>query len=111
MNKPKIFIFINGGFAGCLVGEALAEDGTFLGSHASSNPAFVEFDMGLRGPTWSASEAKLNAYAAHYPDGYELVNLAHASWQETADHPGLKSAIERANAATSVPLGSKDGET
>lgn len=69
-SKPKIFIFCVAaqGFGfGDVLGRALAEDGTVLASHVSSSESFAKYDMGAR---------KHDAYAAKYPDGYELVWLS-----------------------------------
>ena len=46
---------------------ALAEDGTGLAGHLSSNEYWARHDMGFDGST-----KKHNHYAEHYPDGYEL---------------------------------------
>jgi hypothetical protein len=69
-------IFMNKIFLWCIpcptwgedavLGYALAEDGTGLSSHLSSNIDFSKHDMGL------TSDWKHDVYKEHYPDGYEL---------------------------------------
>jgi hypothetical protein len=84
--KPKIFVYVQGRDGdGDLVGVALAEDGTVLAAHLSSSRSWFTRDMGL------TSERKHDAYRAHYPMGYELVEVAD---DEAKDHPGLAAALE-----------------
>lgn len=52
---------------GDVLGYALAEDGVALAEHLSSNVNFARHDMGL------TSDWKHDRYAAHAPDGFELV--------------------------------------
>ena len=66
---PKIFLWC----APCptwgsesVIGYALAEDGTGLCNHLSSNVDFSKHDMGL------TSDWHHDTYAKHYPDGFEL---------------------------------------
>jgi hypothetical protein len=85
--NPKIYVFCEpGGFEpGDVIGHALAEDGTGLCSHLSSNPSFSRHDMGI------TSDWKHDIYKDHYPDGYEL------EWIETKDldtHPGFIAAYD-----------------
>jgi hypothetical protein len=66
-----------------VVGYAIAEDGTGIASHLSSNIAWSKHDMGI------TSDWKHDNYKEHYPDGYEL------EWVDNPDtHEGLKSAME-----------------
>lgn len=51
-----------------VLGVALAEDGVTLATHISSCEDWAQHDMGLNGSTW-----KHALYAAHFPQGYELV--------------------------------------
>lgn len=49
---------------------AIAEDGTVLGGHLSSNSSFAKLDIGMDAETdWSGKHER---YRAHYPDGYEM---------------------------------------
>jgi hypothetical protein len=88
--KPKIFIFIVNQWDGDVAAAALAENGVYITSHICSNRSWAEHDMGLRGD-W-----KHNHYAAHYPDGYELVNLLHTD-PETNPEFCAALAIVKAN--------------
>ena len=91
MSKPKIFVWVNSGDGtNWQVGQAIAEDGTFLGGHTSSSRDFFRMDMGLiEGKDWTN---KREAYARHYPGGYELVEIEGGG--EAATHPGLCAAIK-----------------
>lgn len=51
------------------MGYALAEDGTGLASHWSSDEQWSKHDMGL------CSDWKHDIYKQHYPDGYEVAWL------------------------------------
>jgi hypothetical protein len=95
MPTPKIFVFVNGssgmGYHGC----AIAEDGTALAGHCSSNLMWLYHDMGLRphnGDNWQHDK-----YAAHYPDGYDLVDVIGEPGTVEA-HPEAMAAIALANA-------------
>lgn len=97
---PKIFITATadidpqwGPFAYAF---ALAEDGTALAEHYSANKIFSRFDMGLT----SQRSAKHKVYAAHYPDGYELVDLVDASDEDLAANIAYRRAIELNHAST-----------
>lgn len=79
-DKPKIFVFINGGRGTEFVkGESLSEDGHFLAGHLSSNETWFRHDMGL------TSDWKHEKYKAHYPDGYELVEVLEEDPRQNAD--------------------------
>lgn len=59
--------YVNGSTrGGDVMGYALAEDGTGLASHLSSNEDFSKHDIGL------TSNWHHEAYEEHYPDGFEL---------------------------------------
>ena len=63
---------------------AMAEDGTFLASHLSSNEMFAQHDIGL------TSNWKHKTYAKYYPDGYEL------EWVDNPkNHEGLMAAYNK----------------
>lgn len=82
--KPKIYVFVNGRMGRDVISAALAEDGTCLAGHMSSSIGFVEHDMGI------TSDWKHDAYAAHYPGGYEL------EWvDDPSSHAGFKEAHRR----------------
>ncbi len=56
--------------SGDVAGIGVAEDGTQLSGHMSSNEAWFQHDMGI------TSNRKHDKYAEHYPDGYELVYIS-----------------------------------
>lgn len=90
--KPKIYVFVNSGQGTdwqCAL--AMAEDGEVLAGHVCSSRGWVRSDMGLDGSS-SIAAAKLAAYARHYPDGYELIDVPD---EEVATHPGLSEAYRR----------------
>lgn len=79
--KRKIYCFINGGIPGLYSVMAMAEDGTVLAGHGSSNEGWAIHDIGIRG------ECKHDKYSAHYPDGYELIWV-----RKPNKHAGLMAA-------------------
>lgn len=89
MAKPKIFITVASRLqTGDLSGVALAEDGVLLASYVSSNETWLQHDMGI------TSTKQHSKYAAHYPDGYELV------WVSTMElgsrsNRGFEAAYQR----------------
>lgn len=88
MEKPKIFVIMGGKWAnGDVIGSALAEDGHVLAGHLSSGPAWLRHDMGLAGD-W-----KHEKYNAHYPDGWQLVDLIDA--QDLSTVPEYMAALEK----------------
>ena len=64
----KIYLacFEGGMKSGDVLGYALAEDGTCIASHLSSNEAFSKHDMGLTG-NW-----KHDTYAKNCPDSFKI---------------------------------------
>ena len=98
----KIYLacFEGGMRDGDVIGYALAEDGTVLASHLSSNEGFSKHDMGLTG-TW-----KHDTYAKHYPDGYEL------EWvDDPENHEGWIDAIKinKAKSKAETKADAKEG--
>lgn len=83
--KPRIYLFCipaEGGGANDVIGYALAEDGTALAGHVSSNKSFSKHDMGL------TSDWKHDRYKAHYPEGFEI------EWVDNPDdHEGYQRAL------------------
>lgn len=70
------------------IGGALAEDGTTLAKHISTNKMWVRHDMGL---TWKSSIKHMD-YTRKYPDGYELVDLVDYTGEELEAHEGYMAA-------------------
>ena len=80
----KIYIFMNGGRGTDWInGMALAEDGTYLAGHISSNEGWFRHDMGL------TSDWKHEVYNEYCPNGYELVEV-----ENPRDHKGLQAAYK-----------------
>jgi hypothetical protein len=87
--KPKIFLWCvpaSGWGPSDVIGYALAEDGTGLASHLSSNELFSKHDMGL------TSDWKHKTYKEHYPDGFELVWIDDA---ERGGNPEFEEAYQK----------------
>lgn len=100
--KPKIYI-ISMNFRGArdVRGGALAEDGTGLAGHLSSNLSFARHDMGL------TSGWKHDLYRKHYPDGYELVDLM--DLDDLSQHAGYMAAFDKNRAMAASKPGGPDG--
>jgi hypothetical protein len=90
MSKPKIYCFINGGTNYFMNVAALAEDGTTLAGHASSNEYWAQHDIGI------LSDWKHENYQKHYPNGFELVWLNDPE-KSLREDESFKNAIELAN--------------
>ena len=67
--KPKIYLFVeqSAAWAAEVVGRAIAEDGTILAGHVSSDEESARHDLGL------TSERNHDTYRTHYPYGYEVI--------------------------------------
>lgn len=90
MSTPKIFVFVNGGDnSDWQRGTALTEDGHFVAYHISSSRAFFRRDMGL---TPDICDWQHEHYRAHYPGGYELIEVPVG---EVLTHAGLLAAYEK----------------
>lgn len=83
-DQPRIYAFISNKFGPddvCV--RALAEDGTLLASHISSDVMWAKIDIGV------GSDRKHDTYREHYPNGYEL------EWVDDVEgHAALREAIE-----------------
>lgn len=88
---PKIYGFTSAseGHYGDIAGYALAEDGTVLASHISSNEWFLKHDLGM---DESGDNLKHDKYKTHYPDGFELEYVFR---KDRDAHQGLKAALEK----------------
>lgn len=96
---PIIYGFNNGGSPGFMHAQLIAEDGTALGSHLCSGEGFMYGDLGIMK---GSRPDRHESFREHYPDGYRMDFVGHAS---VFTHAGLKSAIE-ANKANA-----KEGES
>lgn len=89
---PVIYGFNNGGSAGLLHAQLIAEDGTALGSHCCSSEGYMPHDLGCLD---GARADRHETFRQHYPDGYRMEFVSHG---DVDAHAGLKVAFER-NAA------------
>lgn len=95
--KPKIFVFCNGCSPEWHPHCAIAEDGAVLAQHLCSHHGWALHDMGVREDGW-----KRDLYAAHYPDGFEVVYVEVKSKADFDASAELVAAFARhdARAAT-----------
>jgi len=86
--KSKIYVYAISDVTGFgdFCGMALAEDGTFLTSHISSNLYFVHHDMGVFKSDW-----KHDIYDKKYPDGWELEWI---DYENLDSHVGFQIAYK-----------------
>ena len=84
---PVIFGFNNGGSRGFLEGVLVSEDGTFLGSHACSDEAYMYHDLGILKGTRPDRHDK---FQEHYPGGYRMEFVP---YEVLKDHTGVNKAL------------------
>jgi hypothetical protein len=83
--KPKIYCYALPWTNGDVMAVSIAEDGTELALHQSSNVQWAKHDLGYERSKW-----RHEAYENHYPDGFEL------EWvDDVTGHEGLQAALER----------------
>lgn len=98
-----IFCWVNSGRGtDWQVVMAMAEDGTCLASHVSSNEDWAKHDIGI------TSDWKHEDYRRHYPDGYELVWVDDA---KPGNHSGLDAAYAKNQARPVEPTSLEKGNT
>jgi hypothetical protein len=86
--RPLIYCFIHARTETDVVSMALAEDGTLLGGHVSSDEWWARGDCGYLNTGMGAIKRK--KFAEHYPEGYFL------EWvYDPPTHEGLTAAIAR----------------
>lgn len=90
---PIIWGFINSHSAGGVHAMTLAEDGTELGGHFCSSPAYAPADLGL---LEGSRPDRHERYRAHYPDGYRMSGLV--QYDDVDACTGLQLAIKQAEA-------------
>ena len=66
---PVIYGFSNGGSAGWLAADLIAEDGTYLGGHICSHEGYMPSDLGVLEGT---GKDKHEDFKKHYPNGYRM---------------------------------------
>jgi hypothetical protein len=87
MTVPKIFLFCEQCTKnpnGDVYAQAIAEDGTGLGGHLSSNKEWAKHDIGLTS-NWHHDE-----YRKHYPGGYEVEWI---DQENLSTHIGFQRAV------------------
>lgn len=84
---PCIFVWCNQCSAGWHSGVAIAEDGTGLAGHASTDHTWLLHDMGVQ-----PNGFKRDVYAAHYPAGFNVVWVDDYH-QELASNPRFRDAL------------------
>jgi hypothetical protein len=78
-------------------GRIVAEDGTWLGEHCSSNEEFARMDLGMKeGTHWISQHER---FRAHYPNGYRTVFV-----EENGTAPGFGGALERAKGGAPLKI-------
>jgi hypothetical protein len=90
---PKIYVFCNGCSPAWHNFVAIAEDGTGLAGHVCSAHGYAAHDMGVNENGW-----KRDIYAAHYPDGFEVVYVEVRGTDDLQAHPGLAAAAMKNSA-------------
>ena len=66
---PVIYGFNNGGSPGWYSAVLIAEDGTGMGGHVCSSPAYIPHDLGILEGT---RPDRHELFREHYPDGYRM---------------------------------------
>ena len=90
---PTIYGYAHPLETGDVLAIAVAEDGTYLASHLSSNEVFASADLFMN-TLWE--QYLHEKYVKHYPLGYKT------EWvpsHEMASHAGLQAALEKYRAA------------
>jgi len=101
LDLPVIYGFNNGGSAGWLSAQLIAEDGTALGGHACSHEGYMKGDLGILEGT---RDDRHEDFKKHYPDGYRMEFIgAH----DVKQHEGLTKAYEL-NQAKAAEKGKHD---
>lgn len=85
---PKIFGFNNGSGMGGVIGVLIAEDGSFLGSHASSHEGWLPQDLGTEE---GYRPDRHETFKKHYPGGYRMEFVG---YKEIKKHKGLQEAFK-----------------
>ena len=86
---PLIIGFNNGGSLGWLSAVAMAEDGTFLGSHCCSDEGYMPYDLGII--EGAREDRHEKDYKKHYPDGYRMEFV---TYEQVGSHTKLLAALQ-----------------
>lgn len=96
---PIIYGFNNGGSAGWMHAQLIAEDGTGLGSHLCSSEGYMPYDLGI---LEGSRPDRHEHFRGHYPDGYRMAFVSHS---EVPNTPALLEAFERNKALAEAAEG------
>lgn len=90
---PEVFGFNNGGSDLACDGVLVAEDGTYLGSHMSTNERFMLEDLGI---IEGSRPDRHQDFQMHYPRGYRMTFVGYDAVPTNAK---LMAALKFAEAA------------
>lgn len=95
MSAGKVYVFCNTMDCEKDTGDwhsmvAIAEDGVCLAGHICSHHGYAAYDMGI-----VENGRKRDLYAAHYPDGFEVVWVPPDAVET---HAGLQAAFAASDA-------------
>jgi hypothetical protein len=91
---PVIYGFNNGGSAGWLSAQLIAQDGTPLGGHCCSSECYMPADLGILEGT---RQDRHETFQKHYPGGYRMDFVSYSYFK---NHEGIKAAVAIAEAAS-----------
>jgi len=98
--KPAIYICRSKGpAAGDSTAIAVTEDGHVVAHHVSSSRDWCRIDMGLHPISPNGSRNKRGQYEAHYPDGYELVDMTDFTTAQLDDLSLTDARVQAVQAA------------
>jgi hypothetical protein len=81
---PAVYCWLQGGIAGALIGQWMAEDGTGMGKAIGPDRTRLHIVMALSPPP-----EKQEIFQKHYPHGYQMLWVA---GDEIYKHKGLRQA-------------------
>lgn len=105
MSLPKIFFYITDDSPGFQSVMALAEDGTGLAARMITNPVLTRKDIGI-----SAKSPLHEKYLAHYPTGFEMVDLIDATDETKGANVEFQTALKRNRDMTTFGQEASDAE-
>lgn len=85
---PVIYGFNNGGSPGWYNAMLMADDGTNLGGHLCSHPAYIPHDLGI---LEGSRPDRHETFREHYPDGYRM-EFVPGGADAVRGHEGLMAA-------------------
>lgn len=91
---PEIYVFQSSEGDTYIGGKAIAEDGSYVASHSSSDETWLRHDLGV------TSDWYHDDYRKHYPHGFRVVWVAPA---EVPTHAGIQAAFAKHLAIAPAP--------